>query len=1614
MKNLFLAFAFVSITALAGNLNFDLRDGSVPASLNPETRSFVAPQDQIAAVADSKEGDVISFSTPEGTFQGAVVIAETDINGVLVRAGNIEGDGGSFFITISDGGLYGHIESIDTGRDVKWEYVNGVQTIKNLSFAEAEAEYLPCGKDLPIPEGETAAPMSFEDKNENDVEYVDWDDDEEVPLRIAVFYTPRSLEYAGSHARMNYFIAEGIAKGNLCHRNSKSNTRLVLVHSQQWNYTEAATSYVDLSNFYQAKNGWEGVWEVRNRVGANLCTIVAYVHDVGGLAYVNSSSTGMPEMSYHLIRVLQMTGSSWVHEMGHNIGCNHAHEQESSPGPESGGVFGHSLGYYFTGNDRGHYGTVMAYDQGDYHRCDYFSSSNNYFKGTLVGNSTRNNTLTWRKIRKIAKTYRILPQRTFGEWAYEGFNYPAGERLDLKTGGQGWNNGWTPDTADVFPTTDESLQYSDGTNMLATTKGALKFENESTYCSRMPSQQDHQGIHYDYYGETSIWLSCLLKPTSDTHGKVYVYFLGCNVGITHDDIYALNSYTPLREVHPVTGKTDLMLVRYRLLPDNDLGVTVWIDPKIGETPNDADAIINDTSYLYYSGYKDLTLYINEANFMVDELRLGFSAESVLPPKAPYFTASQDENAESVVLSWDEDASLEDITVYRAESDNFALATVIGTQRGGASYTDTTVESGKIYYYWVQGQYAGATISSPVGSAIGYAGAPKLVAKAGGPYVVTKGEDVMFSAKGSIGDKLTYAWKCYNVESDFSPYYGDFLRTNNFKPGTYEVTLTVKDLNLTNAAPVSAVTELVVMNSAPKVEMEKSEYDVNCGVPATFHAVVKDAMPEDKFQFAWKPTASSEPTEWQDSSYFTTIYDEPNSSHTMICYVKDNYGGTNACSAVVNVGPRKSLMSAEPMTLDFKESDTALLRVINSGAEPYTLNIDALPEGFRVYPKNAVVSNGVAVLAVRIDRHLLRFPYSGTLDLGFTNVSLAANMPWPTPLKLNANGPYVVKRGDTALLSANGTPATQTLKYLWSVDGEALFSPDITSYLQYYTLGDIEKGEHTLTLSVFSGDNTLLASTNTTLTVVESDPEMIFGVKAIEGNEVTASVFLPGNGTVEARTPMIQEGWFGEGEIKLSFEGGDCRREYFEVKDSFGNTNRFDYVFDLRSEVPRLVPEISIDGDKGFSEYSFPYGYTLNFEGSLDYSGEAKYYWREWNGNPVRNVLADPFAKQTGTSKTLLPGTYYFELFVCDEEGHLSLPAAVKVVVEGLKGVFYVADGEECFFLNGASVTSADFESFTGPDGSFAAAEEYIRYKRLNSAVWRFDLVKYSDEYAKPERMHVENWQSFSGTVVTNFPWGEGPLGGAFVTSLNGAMSSQTVTDDSGAFALVVPENAGPTSLTFSKQSCQIEPVETDSTATLKIVPERNSGNPNSYLYLTVVSEESNFFLENAEVSVDGVKGHTNAKGVCSNLSAPKGVNTVKISLDGYDAISTNFTFSGSSTMRKVALKRSQGRRGDNLDLIIRDTDEKTVSLDSFRLVLSATSSVIVNYTDNVPPLLSIPVLAGQKVIIRAQKSGYENFAENYTLSNYNNIEITLIPEPVSLTVIAILLALAIAKRKKTL
>ena len=1627
MKKLVVSFSlFFCFSALA--FTIDLSEGLFLPSLNGAAPALLPVEKLFTTVLDAKKGEEISFYTPEGLYSGTVILAYNDINGTETRAGNLKNQTGFFVLTISGDSLLGQVENTELNRNIKFTLERGEQklSVNNLSRQEATKDFLPCGGTYPMPEQdgpqpETAAvtPCQAADASTASLNYIDWDDDEIVTLRLAVFYTPVSLAKLGGHTKMFNDIAQGIAIGNVALANSNAKTQIRIVHCQQWNYTEAGSAYTDLSRFYRAVDGFEGVWEVRNRVGANLCAIISREDDCGGLAYVNGSATGMPELSYHFIRDVQMVGTSWVHEMGHNMGCNHAHEQHSSPGPASGGVFGHSLGYYFIGaTDRKKYATVMAYSQDGYERCDYFSNPDLQYKGTPCGTDTRNNALTWRKIRKIARIYRTLPKpTTMSLWSYEGFNYTPGETLDTKAGGSGWNSGWNVLAFDCDAISPESLYYSADGKVLATSKGSLLLNNPTNYYvthTRMP-EQIHQGINYANLGETSIWISLLAKPSLDKYCAFYFGIGGSYYG-TRGTYWETSSGMRARDYLLEKGRTDLLLVRYQFLSNSTLRSTLWVNPKLDEAPEE-DAYIATLTRTVYSS-KDFTLsFSGDGTFTLDELRLGFSPEAVLPSRRPLFEVSQGTYSNKVEITFEPDTQADQYKIFRADTENVLDAELIGTVSNLTAYSDFTVSSGSNYYYWVSGVYD-EDESPAVGPQRGYADSLILTADAGGPYVVAKGKDINFVAS-SNAKVPSYKWKSYNVETDASPFFQEFARTNNFVPGTYEVTVTVTDLTAPEAIPGVATTTLTVVNEPPDVELDQDVYNVPCGTKEVFHCKVKGAVPGDKFTYSWRPDDEAEFTDFSESSYFSFAYSDPNSVHTLTCRVVDNYSQTNSCQAVVNVGAAAPIMSAEPLILYFASNDCAFVKVTNLSAYDYNLLVTPGSKYTKVFPSSATCCTNTTVLSVELDREaILRDfgsgTFSDTIDLGFTNLIVKLSLPDARNLKINAGGPYMAYEGERLLLSADGTSTgvNGDFKYMWSVNGMDFSLPATENYLSFFE-ANWDPGVYPVQLTLYDLAENVLTNAETTLTVLNAAPR--FQPSFISSSNLTVKIlaYLRDYSGAEIFTRYDNRGWVEEGEMTLEFPLPGFYREKFVVRDITGMSNVYEVAFDLRPDRPKFTPSVNVFGYPE-GDVEIDYGETLLLQGSGSSDKVAKedliYFWREFGGNPSRGVLQTPESAETNVSG-LVPGEYLFALYVSDG-AHLSLPKVQRVVVRGKEGLVYTLKDKKAYPLPDVEVTRDDVTTISDEYGRFFFKEAgQVTFTRCATST--NNLVVSSYTTFQP-LLHKEPFVLLSGLVTTNYPWGSGAISNVLVKAKQGQMFSSCQSDEYGAFALFLPkapEGYEKAEVTGTLSDYLITSLSVDAKSDApQLDATAEESTANGYLYLTVIDDDANYCLDNAFIDVAGSTRVTNDKGSASVITLPRGIQTVFVSRPGFDSIVTNMPISAQTNMRYVRIKRTPGAQRDTLDLIVYDTDGTIVKDAPLRLVSTITASIIKNYT--LPyGLFSETVLAGHKTTMRINKSGYENYNLSFFPNGADYLEPVLTPEPAIITLLA-LAAFVFTRRKK--
>ena len=130
---------------------------------------------------------------------------------------------------------------------------------------------------------------------------------------IAVVHTPAAREAAGGTEAVEAGIDLMIAATNAAFHDSGVRTRVALVARSEVPYVETRESSVDLRRLWEPSDGHlDGVFEMRDRVGADLVHLIVAESDFGGRAQIGGA-----------FGLSRWPGGSVPHEIGHNLGLRH-------------------------------------------------------------------------------------------------------------------------------------------------------------------------------------------------------------------------------------------------------------------------------------------------------------------------------------------------------------------------------------------------------------------------------------------------------------------------------------------------------------------------------------------------------------------------------------------------------------------------------------------------------------------------------------------------------------------------------------------------------------------------------------------------------------------------------------------------------------------------------------------------------------------------------------------------------------------------------------------------------------------------------------------------------------------------------------------------------------------------------------------------------------------------------------------------------------------------------------------------------------------------------------------------------------------------------------------
>ena len=303
-------------------------------------------------------------------------------SGRYILTGSLSGKlTGQFTIAICDKKLAGNFR-LDDGRSLQ---------IRNTAAGYHETRLI---DENQIPRCENSAAQRVNakpsDRNINETETLELKskgppivNDIGSIIDVLVVYTPAAKSAVGGEAAMTARIDLGIEETNMAYENSGIIPRVNLVHQQEISYTGASGMSTDLSRLRNKFDGYmDSVHDLRDDHHADLVSL--WVDgDSCGIGYLMTTPTiGFESSAFSVCDYACATGNyTFGHEMGHNMGCDHAVGDSSPPAEQGDGLYNYSHGWRDPSNL---YRTIMAYLPGS--RRQLFSNPNiNFPNGEPAG-----------------------------------------------------------------------------------------------------------------------------------------------------------------------------------------------------------------------------------------------------------------------------------------------------------------------------------------------------------------------------------------------------------------------------------------------------------------------------------------------------------------------------------------------------------------------------------------------------------------------------------------------------------------------------------------------------------------------------------------------------------------------------------------------------------------------------------------------------------------------------------------------------------------------------------------------------------------------------------------------------------------------------------------------------------------------------------------------------------------------------------------------------------------------------------------------------------------------------------------------------------------------------
>ncbi|MEA2603771.1 MAG: peptidyl-Asp metalloendopeptidase [Acidobacteriota bacterium] len=325
---------------------------------------------------------------PDRSFKAVLdhVNQETPVNFSWV--GKLEGVENSQVVFVVGGGnLTGSISTSSENYRVKT--VGGTQVVEQIDVAAFPREADP----IPVPP-KPGAPFADLSGAVDDGSTFD----------LLVVYTPAARDAVGGTSAIQNLITLGVTETNVAYSNSAIIPRLHLVQTVEVNYVETANISIDLDRLSNPADGFlDEIQILRDKYKTDLVQLVVSKPLGGcGIAFLmeGDNNSAFSESAFSVSSQDCISPNyTFGHELGHNMGCNHAPAD-----PTGTGAFSFSFGFKDPLN---RFRTVMAYDcTPSCPRVLQFSNPAVFYMGLPTGTATQNNAQTINNVRKLVANFR--------------------------------------------------------------------------------------------------------------------------------------------------------------------------------------------------------------------------------------------------------------------------------------------------------------------------------------------------------------------------------------------------------------------------------------------------------------------------------------------------------------------------------------------------------------------------------------------------------------------------------------------------------------------------------------------------------------------------------------------------------------------------------------------------------------------------------------------------------------------------------------------------------------------------------------------------------------------------------------------------------------------------------------------------------------------------------------------------------------------------------------------------------------------------------------------------------------------------------------------------------